>query len=466
MSQIRFDSHCHLFNGEFAFREALAILWDIIRGRYPHEVARALGVKAIMPLSACDRWKAKLKYIASLFSVVTGSCEDNYQFELKGYAQSSIPNSQLVLMPLMMDIFYIFADGISFGLKVSKEIPPTDENLEQFKTQAKALMQDVLREASNTLALKSLTTKTARQENLQQIQTRMETLIDEYSAELSAQGKAGAPGLRAAAVFNFAGAEISWGFRDHFLELSALQQKYPKAVFPFLAVDPRRPNITQLVTNGKVISSGKKIISKDGPFYGIKIYPPLGYFPNDPRLDDIYAYCQLKDIPITAHCQPVSFVNPLDPIPNPSQYFAHPNNWKSVLQKFPSLRLNLAHFGGVDSVIAYANDPTSSNGEWTKVIIDLLTYKNVYTDIAAFADPGIAPSLIKILKIPIVQEKLLFGTDYVINMLHGNLHGRIETYFNNLSTLPPRLFIDNPLKFLAVPGFRSFVYGLRIASKG
>jgi len=198
-------------------------------------------------------------------------------------------------------------------------------------------------------------------------------------------------------------------------------------------------------------SSGKKIISKDGPFYGIKIYPPLGYFPCDPRLDDIYAYCQQKDIPITAHCQPVSFVNPLDPIPNPGQYFAHPNNWKPVLQKFPSLRLNLAHFGGVDSVIAYANDPTSPNGEWTKVIIDLLTYKNVYTDIAAFADSGIAPSLIKILNIPIVQEKLLFGTDYVINMLHGNLHGRIETYFNNLSTLPPRLFIDNPQKFHAIP---------------
>lgn len=454
MSIIRTDSHCHLFNGEYAFREALAILWDVIRNRYPHEVARALGLQAITPLSASDRWKAKLQYIATLFSVATGSCKDNYYMELKGYTDSSLgeDKSRLALMPLMMDIFYMFADSIAVDWIAQEEVTPTHEEVEQLKIQACVLMQAVLIEARNTVAIRTLTTDEERKQAISELQARMEKIIKRYSDFLHSLSQGLIHRTTTAPRFDFAGAKISWGYYVHFRELYNLQAENSGYVFPFLAVDPRRPGITNLVTKGKVTSTGKKLISKEGPFYGIKLYPPLGYFPNDPRLHDIYAHCINNDFPVIAHCQPVSFVNPWSPTPSPGEHFAHPRNWKAVLNEFNKLRLNLAHFGGIDDVEAFANSSTGENGEWTKTIIELLDYENVYTDISAFADPGADKWLQTILKrYPVVEKKLLFGTDFIINMTHANLHGQLKNYFNYFPALPLDSFTRNPWRFLGLP---------------
>lgn len=37
-------------------------------------------------------------------------------------------------------------------------------------------------------------------------------------------------------------------------------------------------------------------------FFGVKIYPSLGYLPSNPQLMEIFGLCEKKRIPVTAHC--------------------------------------------------------------------------------------------------------------------------------------------------------------------
>ena len=68
---------------------------------------------------------------------------------------------------------------------------------------------------------------------------------------------------------------------DHVVALAAAW-----VVLPFAAVDARRPG---------VVEETKRLIEEDG-FRGIKLYPPLGYHPNDPLLRPLYAFAaELRD---------------------------------------------------------------------------------------------------------------------------------------------------------------------------
>jgi hypothetical protein len=64
-------------------------------------------------------------------------------------------------------------------------------------------------------------------------------------------------------------------------------------MLPFIAVDPRRKNMAEIVIDAL----------DRGTFRGVKIYPVMGFTPDDRRLYPIYAHCMRKEIPITTHCQ-------------------------------------------------------------------------------------------------------------------------------------------------------------------
>jgi len=210
---------------------------------------------------------------------------------------------------------------------------------------------------------------------------------------------------------------------------------------------------------------------KPGIFCGFKMYPPLGFQPLDPHLPHLWKYsasksecffgkCETEQIPILSHCSPggmttheimfyrefytrqlntfsVSGPSSTTPetAPDASAYhqdvdtteeaeqwfydnFVHPSAWRKVLEKFPTLKLCLAHFGGDLWQTAGPQDG------WIQEIINLITEKdatgafkfpNVYTDLACW---DITISCVRdalknvIRSTPELKKRLLFGSDW------------------------------------------------------
>lgn len=201
-------------------------------------------------------------------------------------------------------------------------------------------------------------------------------------------------------------------------------------LLPFVCADPRRENVFELV---------KEYIEKH-QFSGIKLYPALGFFPDDPRLDKIYQYAEENQIPITTHCIPknknhfrykptkemiekarerFSFYNQKDS--NKSYDFAkylnHPDNYTYILEKYPKLKINLAHFGGNEEWNNYldiSDENFKKERNWYSIIRKMIVkYENVYADISfTVYDDKLYPLLRNLLKTPQVQNRILFGSDF------------------------------------------------------
>ncbi len=178
-------------------------------------------------------------------------------------------------------------------------------------------------------------------------------------------------------------------------------------------------------------------------FLGIKVYPPLGF---DPWPEDVverekvcylYQYCIDYNIPITAHCSPGGFLVKKD-----YKDFSSPYRWEKVLdyhdengeKPFRKLRLNLAHFGGVDGV------------DWGKKIADMILegdpengqykYENLYTDISyqgvdkqsyvelsGFINKYDAEQRARLI------ERIIFGSDFMINLQDISSYSSYLQYF-------------------------------------
>lgn len=219
-------------------------------------------------------------------------------------------------------------------------------------------------------------------------------------------------------------------YREQLRHLAALRDRYPEQLLPFIAVDPRREGVLDLVQE----------FVEQHHFKGIKLYPPLGFFPFDPALYPVYAYAQARNLPVLAHCsrggvyQKRLAANAPTHHPKTGQrldqrdpkhytdYFTDPDNYADVLRDFPDLRLCLAHFGGDDEWQRWLRDewhadsppPTRS---WLAKILDMIRsgdYPNLYTDISytIFNLDDHLPILKVLLENPQVRERVLFGSDY------------------------------------------------------
>ena len=273
---------------------------------------------------------------------------------------------------------------------------------------------------------------------------------------------------------------ITNGFGAQIKNLAALKKLHSDQVIPFYHVDPREDNIIHKVK--------EHVIDPNGAFHGIKLYPSLGYFPfpfpntyqvdgkefqtshapmsNEDHLEEIYSMAQEHNIPIITHVTPGGVLGrrrkyKSHPItgrkmawyqsrPAYVYNFAHPMNYEYLLQKFPDLKICLAHFGGQaewkrhlaeplihrgsaliknekdiydqlhdpNSKFVYpAWNPTKQRVEelsWLSVIRYLMIkYTNVYADISYNA---YTPDTLALLKLLInddrLKEKILFGTDF------------------------------------------------------
>ncbi len=212
--------------------------------------------------------------------------------------------------------------------------------------------------------------------------------------------------------------------------------EWKERVFPFVPIDPRRHNILDFL---------KKYID-DHEFKGVKLYPALGYWACDRRLFPVYEYCELNQIPIITHCSrggvyfkghlkqsPELLKHPITGAtlqPERNRIFTDrlgdPDQFRYVLDEYPELKIDFAHYGGGDDWLHYLEDPwqkSDSGGEdrdvsanWVHKINNLIRdpkYPNIYTDISyTLHDERIVPLLKMFLNDETLRNHILFGTDY------------------------------------------------------
>ena len=442
------DAHCHLFNGSYALRDALTIGRDITRGEY--RLSEWNGESAVIPLNAslATSWQARLESLVSLFTVIRERCADNYARECEAFRGSAMAPAQLHVFPMLMDIYYIFAPPCPDSANIVPALPSlASDDPTWFDTLRTRLAKRIETRVMKSVAKDTFASE-AEKTTRDKVRVRIRTLAADFEAYLRERDK---PESTTVAPINYAGMPVSWGYKSHIEDLLALQHAHPGKVFPFIGVDPRRPRVLDFLTTGAT-AAGAPILSHHGPFYGVKVYPPLGFHPYAAPLMEIFQFCEEKGFPVTAHCQPVSFFNAISgsECDEHGEFYAHPKHWIPVLQAFPKLRLNLAHFGGEESVLAYAQDPDSAAADWTRTIAQLLEYPHVYTDTAAITRFG-APAVLReiIRREPLVAKKMMFGTDYVICMFRDDLDGKIGNYFDLYQELPDAQLHENAHAFLA-----------------
>jgi len=69
--------------------------------------------------------------------------------------------------------------------------------------------------------------------------------------------------------------------------------------YPFIGVDPRRMRDNN---HGDKFTNETFRLLSEGLMSGIKLYPPIGYYPFDKDLIELYKFAAEKQIPIMTHC--------------------------------------------------------------------------------------------------------------------------------------------------------------------
>lgn len=189
-------------------------------------------------------------------------------------------------------------------------------------------------------------------------------------------------------------------------------------VFAFAPFDPWRYLDDRKANRPDMLTVARSFI-EDGSIIGFKLYPPMGFAPTanaevpgdwfpaalqqlvggppgaalDGAMDDLFQYCIQQDMPILAHCANSEFPSGPDDQAPRNAWGATPDFWNRALRKYPRLRLNLGHFGGVWDFGGAARANASAQDQqdqqtaqsWARDIVDMMVnqpYPNLYADIA------------------------------------------------------------------------------------
>lgn len=243
--------------------------------------------------------------------------------------------------------------------------------------------------------------------------------------------------------------------------LAKLRESFLDQVIPFAAADARRADVYEKTVQW--IEQHK--------FRGIKLYPRLGFHPNDPALDRLYGYAAEHGVPVLTHCSrtgPQFRGEPTDRMRRDPEtgdqldldrlelldLFTEPTACAPILEKHPALKLCLAHFGGAeewDKYIATAG----SRQNWLAQILEMMRsgdYPNLYTDISftLFVKEGYVDLLKELLSDERVAPRVLFGSDfYVVDRAQLAEQARSIRIREVLGeALFRTIAVDNPQQFL------------------
>lgn len=191
------------------------------------------------------------------------------------------------------------------------------------------------------------------------------------------------------------------------LEATSRQvRRYPGRVLPFVAANPRRGEAMLPTVQDALENKG---------FVGVKLYPGLGYRVGDPALAAVYAYCNDNDIPLLMHCNPGGFYEK-----EAYRTYSDPGEWRTLLVKYPTLRICFGHFGGDNF---FVHSPSNIEAIWNATILDMMRDATigprVFADISyntggmgpKWAVTGYFEVLDALLAEPALASQILWGTD-------------------------------------------------------
>ncbi|MGH0051963.1 MAG: amidohydrolase family protein [Sphaerochaetaceae bacterium] len=244
--------------------------------------------------------------------------------------------------------------------------------------------------------------------------------------------------------------------------------------FPFLGINPQVHSsdfIEELLNTYMFTDTQQE--GEQRQFYGIKFYPPLGYdpWPSDQEQRDkvimIYEFCTNHDIPIMTHCDDQGFRG----VPSKVAWkYTAPTTYKPVLARYPTLRIDFAHYGWQynqlqKNPLSLISGLTSKvpDSPWFYDLIELMQlYPNVYADVSfSGTNPDFYLQLSNYLKSlddeekqQIILSRSLFGTDFSVNLV------KVESYTSYYRIFEQSPFTDeeihamvqtNPLRFMHLP---------------
>jgi hypothetical protein len=304
-----------------------------------------------------------------------------------------------------------------------------------------------------------------------------------------------------------------WVYQSYYyqhLATVAAVKKNPWTLIPMFHYDPRRwcnPSGGEMDDDQWVHGPWDEPFSyiatnsNSGLFIGFKMYPPLGYKPFDERLRFLgafYSKCMEQNIPILTHCSPGGMTTheaefyqerdektlsrkdkketeeqspkrqlTYDPF-KPDGYFfdeyVHPKNWRPVLEKYPDLKICLAHFGGDEwDKYRWGRDGKGMGSDWVQEIISLTReFPNVYTDLACFdlEERSIRCNIRELFwqiyhnpDCKHLQDKIMFGVDWYLSLItRAPKYGEyVESFFDMMNEYDEwqwyRSAIVNPATF-------------------
>lgn len=191
----------------------------------------------------------------------------------------------------------------------------------------------------------------------------------------------------------------------------------------------RRPTALEIVKDA-VLARG---------FVGVKLYPPMGFLPLgnasqgislpkralddfgpefptmiDDALKNLYAWCEKDQVAVMTHATRSQGAN--------TDYAmrANPEGWRRVLEQFPSLRVNLGHFGHFNDV--RSNDDARP---WEYSIGEMIAlgFQNVYADLSYIDEvlPGATgrQQVVNgfrdfLASFPMAARRLMYGSDWIM----------------------------------------------------
>ncbi len=261
---------------------------------------------------------------------------------------------------------------------------------------------------------------------------------------------------------------------------SGRKYDYKTTILPFLAIDPNNPDAYKYFLSGFIKDfnqTGIKALDKKNPFIGIKLYPTLGYTPLDPVLLDIYDICEKNSIPITTHCgglrtrtnnrkveigrRSIVSGQVIDSVEvirlNSKQAFKNvfvdPLHWDQVLQQFPRLKLNLAHFGDNLEWKKFHANPKDPSSHVFKTLKMIERYENVYADISySYFDEDNRRVISAMMQEDRYRHKIMNGSDFFLTEIEKYTTKNYMEKLQDVLKLDPEgyhlLTAVNPWKFL------------------
>ncbi len=226
---------------------------------------------------------------------------------------------------------------------------------------------------------------------------------------------------------------------------------YPGRIFGFVKVNPIRTNHYLLMQTA---------LEQKG-FWGVKLYPSLGYEPDRPELIKVYEYCAANGVPVLMHCNHGGFKRD-----DTTSDLCNPARWRDILARpsLSGLKICFGHFGGNENLTKPEIDPDS----WTGTILSLMKQcSGVYADISFHTDPMVGcdgmsadqcqanylNNITGMLMQDDYKDRILFGTDtWLVRMVCGEAD-YWQYYRSKLGEGVFTLISEtNPANYLGLPG--------------